>query len=422
MSLLSVLSLVASGCYEQAFVPGDEAGDRITITNDEFELEQRVEYSERVIPIDPALTLSSTIPASASVRSGPALAPSSIDLTLIAEAGSPVINGQTVQAVAVEQITGTRAIVSYSTPGIAGIGAMDLFQISGQGTPTLRSSASFMEADVIAVALDNLYAYAAQASTDETRPAAAVLERFIVEGNKMTLDGLVEAQLGSFVATSAVSTGSVVYETSGNTGSVYALNPSDLTVLAEYTLDGARWVTLDEVNGWVVVLQGEPGRIAVFEEGNFSGGSLNLLAAWSVPGVDAAEAKSTLEVHGSKVFVAAGPDGLQVICLDNGQVVGSVPRPDPSELSLDPSVVVTNAVTVDDDLLFISNGEAGVYVAAVETPLDQTACTDTQAISVLGRLRFDDLQSANHVTFRGDQLWVAAGRGGIKIVDVDLRR
>ena len=66
------------------------------------------------------------------------------------------------------------------------------------------------------------------------------------------------------------------------------------------------------------------------------------------------------------------------MCLDDGQIVGSVPLPDPADLQLDPSVVVTNPVTVDEDLMFISNGEAGVYVAAGAAEFASTPCDAPQ--------------------------------------------
>jgi len=41
-----------------------------------------------------------------------------------------------------------------------------------------------------------------------------------------------------------------------------------------------------------------------------------------------------------------------------------------------------------------------------------------QDITVLGKLRFDDLQSANHVAYKNKYLLVAAGLGGVKVVRV----
>jgi len=416
-----------SGCYDQAFVPGDEANERIEITNDEFELEQRVEYFDEEVIIDPA----SPAAAFASIRGdgareidesarmGPGI--SSITLKLKAEAAPPVVSGQTLQATSVWATAGNRAIVSYNMIGSTALGAIDLFQIIGSGDPRLRSSASILDADVNAISFDDTYAYAAMASSDPARPFPAVVERFLTEGNKFTIDGLVQAQLGSFAATATSSTGSVVYATSGSAGSVYALNPADMSVLGEFALDDARWVAVDSDNGRFVVAQGTPGRLSVFTEGAFPGGSMTLLNTFTFPGADVAESKSTVEVHGGKAFVAAGADGVQVVCLDDGQIVGNVPRPDPASLGLDPSVVVTNAVTVQGDLMFISNGEAGVYAAVGAESFDTSACDAPQTITVLGQLQFDNLQSVNHVVYTGSELYVAAGLGGVKIVTVQVR-
>jgi len=160
-----------------------------------------------------------------------------------------------------------------------------------------------------------------------------------------------------------MSTGTEVYATSGDGGGVSAFDAGSLDLVGQYPLDDARWITWDPGGGRVVALQGTPGRLSIFAEGDFPGGSMTLLNTFPVPGADVAAYKSTVEIVDGKAFVAAGPEGVQVVCLDDGQIIGSVPRPDPASLGLDPSVVVTNAVTVQGDLMFISNGEAGVYAA-----------------------------------------------------------
>jgi outer membrane protein assembly factor BamB len=212
-------------------------------------------------------------------------------------------------------------------------------------------------------------------------------------------------------------TNNEVYATSGDGGHISAFDKSTFTLLGQHALEDARWVAWDEQGGRVVVAQGTPGRLSVFAEGEFPGGSLNLLNTFTFPGADIAESKSTVEIMGGKAFVAAGPEGVQIVCLDNGQVVGSVARPDPAGLGLDPSVVVTNAVSVDGDIMFISNGEAGVYVAKADEDFASSGCAQ-QNITMLGHLRFDNLQSANHVDYRNGRLVVAAGLGGVKVVEV----
>lgn len=410
--------LVVAGCYDQPLVPGDEQDDRVIITNDEFILDQRVDYPESDVPIEPlALAAAASAPA---LADGPMLAPSAITLTLLAEADPPTVGGESVQATSVWLTDEGKAVVAYAYAGAPTLGALDYFIQLTKKRPKLMSTAVFSDTEVNAVSMDGNWAYAAVLTSDISLPSSAVVERLRFQGNKFTLDGNLQSPLSSFAATSTLVAGSAIYATSGDAGAVFALDPSDLSILGEHALDDARWVAWDEDGGRIVVAQGTPGRVSVFEEGAFAGGSMTLLNTFDVPGVNVAESKATVEVHGGKAFVAAGPEGVQVVCLDNGQIVGSVPRPDPASLGLDPSVVVTNAVTVQGDLMFISNGEAGVYAAAGAQSFASSACDAPQQIQVLGKLRFDALQSANHVVYRNGYLYVAAGTGGIKIVEVEV--
>jgi hypothetical protein len=99
-----------------------------------------------------------------------------------------------------------------------------------------------------------------------------------------------------------------------------------------------------------------------------------------------------------------------------------VPLPDNNALCLPASVVVTNAVSADASdggtLLFPSNGEAGVYVARVDTPFSQDWGETVHDPVIAGKLLFGPLQSANHVTYQDGLLIVAAGTGGVKVMQV----
>ena len=80
---------------------------------------------------------------------------------------------------------------------------------------------------------------------------------------------------------------------------------------------------------------------------------------------------------------------------------------------------MTNAVAIDQDLMFISNGEAGVYLAQGSQAFSATGPEVQQTITMRGRLGFGNLQSVNHVALQSGLLIVAAGLGGLKIVQVN---
>ena len=414
LMLMGVLALTS--CFDQVLLPDVATDGRLTVTNDEEALAERLSYVEEDIPIDPP---SSASPALFSGAAAPPTA-SSVKLTLVAELTPPNVDGQVVQATAISPPRRFTFAVSYNTAGSPFVGAVD-YVINPFGlTPRLISSVAFSDSDISAVGLDDDWFYAAQATGDGAFATPAAIERLAVGSSGILLENNDRFDLTSFAATSVLAVGAVVYVTTGDNGHLYALDASDMSTLGQYPLTDARWVAHDADNGRIVVVQGTPGRISVFQEGVFPGGSMNLLDEFPFTGANVPQSKSTVEVLGGKAFIAGGPDGVLVMCLDNGQIVGSVPRPDPVALGLDPSAVVTNAVTVDEDLMFISNGEAGVYVAAGDAEFASTPCAAPLNITMLGHLRFDDLQSVNHVDYENKRLLIAAGLGGLKIVRINV--
>ena len=413
--LLGVLTLTS--CFDQLLVPEVETDGRLTVTNDEEALSERLSYVEVEIPIDPVS------PASPALSGGAAAAPtaSTVSLTLVAELDPPTVDGQVVQATSISPPRRFTFLVSYNTKGNPFVGAVD-YMINPFGlTPRLVSSVAFSDSDVSAVGLDDEWIYAAQATDASGFATPAAIERLTLAPSGILLENNDRFDLTSFAATSVLPVGNEIYVTTGDNGHVYALDASDMSVIGQFALDDARWVAHDVDNGRIVVVQGTPGPITIFQEGDFPGGSITPPKTYPFPGADVPESKSTVEIVGGKAFIAAGPEGVQVMCLDNGRIVGSVPRPDPDALGLDASVVVTNAVTVDEDLMFISNGEAGVYVAAGAAEFASTPCDADQTITVLGHLRFDDLQSVNHVDYENKRLLIAAGLGGLKIVQIKIK-
>jgi hypothetical protein len=290
------------------------------------------------------------------------------------------------------------------------LGGIDVFLISTEKKAKLKSEALFNNADVNSVTYNDTHVYAAQASGDVAFPYPAVFEVLGLQGTKLILDGNSRAPLTSYAGTSAVFQGSRVYATSGDNGALSVFDSASLALQDSFDLHDARWVDVN--NGKVVVVQGTPGQISVYDEVNMT------LPPDVFPfdGANVAESKSTVQVIGGKAIIAAGDNGVQVISLATGNVLGYVPLPDNNVLGLPRDVVVTNAVSAEGDLLFISNGEAGVYVAQADTPFYQDWGETLHAITVLGKLRFSALQSVNHVAYKDGLLIVASGLGGLKVV------
>jgi hypothetical protein len=409
------------------FFGADETTENAATFNNPELLDPRVNYTEELIEIEnPGASIDSSdngidksLEPGAGGRAAAIQAVESIELTLVAEIAPPEVGGVVLQATSVALDGGDKGLVSYNTQGAQRSGAIDWITSFSSARPRLRSQIVFNDTDISAVATQGSVVYAAAATDDPSASMPAVLDRIRLNNDRFTLRNARRAQMSSFAATSVIRVGNTVYATSGSNGEVVGYDNNDLDEEGAFPLHDARWVAWDKDGDRIVVAQGTPGQLSLFEEEEFAGGTMTLLDSFPFPGADVPEAKTTVDVAGSQAYVAAGTAGVQIICLDSGEVVGSVPRPDPASVGLDPSVVVTNAVAVDKDLMFISNGEAGVYVATSEEDFKDYSCDESPEIRMLGKLQFGDLESVNHVEYENDYLFVAAGLGGVKVVEVE---
>ena len=418
IALIGLVALAHLSCSD-ASGPGNQANDHIFITNNAGVLASRVTYFDDSIPIDSVGVGYPSAPApfgSAAVSRSSAASQATFNLSLKAEVTPPSIGGQMLQATSVA-IVGNLAVVSYNMVGNPYLGAVDVIDITNRNQPVLRSEALFQNTDVSAVTTFGTNVYLAEATGDTGFAAPAVFEVVHLVGNQLVLTGNRRVGLTSFAGTS-VATGTRVYATSADGGSLFMIDPASFAVTSSIPLHDARWVAVG--GGKVAVVQGTPGTLSVYNESNMS-----VVGSWAFAGASVAEAKSQGLLVGGKAFIAAGDSGVQVLSASTGTRVGALPRPNPDSLSLSPSVVVTNSVTIDQDLMFISNGEAGVYLAQGSQIFSSTGPETAQTITMRGKLRFGNLQSVNHVAYSAGGpgnpgiLIVAAGLGGLKIVQVN---
>src|SRR6267154_131101 len=298
VALICVVALVHLSCSD-ASGPGNQANDRITITNNAGVLASRVTYRNDSIPIDSVGVGYPSAPAplaSASVgRSITASQAGGYSLSLKAEVAPPSIGGQMLQATSVS-IVGNLAVVSYNMVGNPYLGAVDVIDISNKNQPVLTSEALFQNTDVSAVTTSGVNVYLAEATGDTGFASPAVFEVVKLVGNQLVLAGNTRTGLSSFAAT-RFSVGTRVYATSGDAGSLFMLNPVTFAVTNSIALTDARWVSVGE--GLVAVVQGVPGRLAVYNESNMS-----LVGSWPFKGADVAQSKSQAELVGGKAFIA----------------------------------------------------------------------------------------------------------------------
>lgn len=344
----------------------------------------------------------------------------SFSLNLVAEIDAPVVDGVQTQATMVSIFgNSSRASVSYNVQGAGYTGAVDAVQVTSSGNNAIRvrSGIEFTNAKANAVYVDNNNIWIAHSSEDPSLTGDdgfSAARKFGFRGFNIN-DNPDHSGLPGFAANSIHESSGIVYVTSGNNAGLTLLN-NNLSQTIEYIeIPGARWVDTDENR--IVVLANDPdsgGTLYVIDKGDTSSRTV-----YEFDGADTPEAKNTVEIKGDLALVAAGRSGTHLIDLVTGELIATIPVPDAASLGLNPDAVESNAASADEEFIFISNGEAGVYVAEASSDLNDYVSGSEISVELLGYLKFDDFQSANHVAYRNNTLFVAAGLGGVKAVKLN---
>lgn len=391
---LTLALLVVTSCDDPA------PKERILIENDVATLSARIQYRDEIIPLEALSVFQGKISYSGI---------DTILLTLVAEVTPPIHDGITLQATDV-RIKGKKAYVSYNVRGETFLGGVDIFDIRDIRQPKLLSNILFTDSDVNGLVKSGNYLYLAVATEREEFSSPAVLERIKLSGDLLT-DDIVSVDLPSYAATDVDVAGKWIYVTSGAAGGyVSILSIESLAKHDSVAMEDARGVDTDKND--VGVVAGTPARLITFDRE-----LATVTNDYTLDGATIPFSKSTIKLRKKKAILALGDGGTQIVCLKDGSVIHREDQPQVAGLSSD--VTVTNAASADKRLLFMGNGEAGVYVGTAQSNFNSKDC-QVDDFKMVGKFRFDDLQSVNHVAFNNNVLFIASGLGGLKILTVEF--
>ncbi|MHA7131279.1 LVIVD repeat-containing protein [Algoriphagus namhaensis] len=320
-----------------------------------------------------------------------------LSLILVAQAPSPTYNGNTLRATHVD-IDGDYAYVSYNTEGPTYLGGVEILDISNATEPRIVSQAIFTNADVSALEYRNGQLFLAlavdvDASEEATEPAN--LGVVSVNAGQFTSEFSIYSVAG-FVGTDVSTSSEFSALVSGSNGLLTLFDQNQI-VTQEYPLVDLRAVDNDDDR--IVIFSGTEG-VKILNASN--------LAELSSITVDAQEAgaKRTIQIEDERIFLAEGKNGAGIYRLSNGNLVSKIGIPINPE-NVEPGDIVTNAVSVDDELLFMANGAAGISIADVD---------DDDEPEMYGILDLDG--SSNFVKNEDGFVFVATGAGGLQIIKI----
>ncbi len=328
-------------------------------------------------------------------------------LVLVATLVPPRIGDEKLMATDI-YLSANKGLVSYNMRSAVQAGALDLIDLKKETKPKILSEVVFKDNDANAVTADSSFKNAYVVGASQSKEQASL---FRIKINNDKLSSEYESfSLESFAGTDITLTSDRVYSTSGDKGGLSIFSIDKMSLLKYVNFSDARSVGLSTDKKTAYVLQGQPGRVQ----------KLSALgdrqAAYEVGGNNIAESKSTIAVGQTTSIMSLGDGGWKMICNEDGSELTSVKAV--SVKGLESSTAVTNAASAGTGMVYIANGEAGVYIYSIKEKSGTGRCKSITT-NFVGSLSLGEGFSANHIYYKNGYLFVASGLGGFKIIRVN---
>ena len=373
----------------------DGAGGNAVVENDATTLSTRVQLQNVDIPL---------VNADGASLGGLAPSTETFGAVQVAALRPPTVNGVTVQATDVA-VFEKAAFVAYNTAGDAYGGAIDEVSIHDIRHISIKSSLSMPSMDMNGVATSATAVYVVGASGDSATPG--LLRKISLNGTLFSAKTS-QYSLPSFAGTSVRVANGSVYAVSGDAGGLTVWGETTMAQTLSVPVPDARAVAAAP-DGSITILSGQPAKATVLS----AAGAVTKTVSFT--GNTIAQSKSTIQIGPIWSLASLGDGGAAVFCNATGAIIAAVPEPTVPGLSAAKSV--TNAASSAGGLVFMANGEAGVYVYSLRDKGGAAPCY-AGTLTLLGKLGFPAGFSANGVFYADETLYVVDGLGGLNILSV----
>jgi hypothetical protein len=324
-------------------------------------------------------------------------------LALVAQIAPPSFNGGENLTATHVYLEGDYAYVSYNTAGETYAGAIDIVNVADPNRPVLSSRVRLTNADLSSIIFDDGYVYGV-GGVDSEQSAIATSNSFVIKltvvNGRFDLDsGFLLGFQEGFVATDVETIENEVIVTSGKDGLVTRYDKSTLEIIDEVAYADLR--SVDISNNTIAVLDAAHGaRLLDFNLSELS--SIPISADFRIAD------KRTLALMNDKIVVSEGADGAAIYDLNTGSLLERTSIPINPENTAQ-SDIVTNSVTVNDDIFLMANGGAGLSMSE--------GVTSASSTNQVGIIELNG--SINYVESRDDYIFAASGRNGLQIIKMN---
>lgn len=399
IGILIFIILILTGCIKEHQVdtnPTYVQKGSILFNSNQASLNNRVQIEYKTMQVHSLATVTSPLNEVPKVDLSANYA-----FRLVSEVSSPSYEGNVIQATHIKIIS-NYAFVSYNTQG-GYLGGMEAFDVSDIHNPKILWQAVLPNVDISSVDYYNNKLYMVGATNinavKTNLKTPAMLEVFDLDANMNYIKTDTILDLSSYTGTDVKVTANAIFTLSGAPGylKIYSLNYKLLDSIPQ---TNGRSLGLNSNN--LYVFNGQPGNLNVYNNSTYA-----FLNNFITGGANESQAESQMAVTDTFIFTALNEAGVTVLNI-NGTTKQIIPKPaTPSGVSS--SDCVSNAVSVNNNLVLIANGAAGLYVSNMIRSANDS-------IDLVGTILFDDQASSNYVVSQDSIIFVASGLGGLKIL------
>jgi len=322
-------------------------------------------------------------------------------LTLVAQVKAPVYSGKGELTASHVDIDGDYAYVSYNSVGEEYFGAIDIINVADPNNPRVTSRLFYINADINAVKYNGGSVYIAGGVDSETSVTAtsnSFVAKLQLSGNRFDLGaGVIYGFQQGFNANDITFKDGLVWVTSGKDGTLTSYSRSDLQIQDELPFDDLRSLAAD---GDKIALLDAGSGITILDAG------LQVIKEIPINTNFGDFSKKSIDFDGDRITVAEAGKGAGIYSYASGSLLEYIPiliNPD----GVDEGDIVTNAVAVNDNVLLMANGGAGLCLSEGTG----TASDPYGIIELEG--------SINYVASKDDYIFAASGREGLQIIKLN---
>ena len=321
-------------------------------------------------------------------------------LTLVAQIRPPSFRGGENLTASHVDIVGDYAYVSYNTIEAAYAGGIDIVYIADPLRPRLTSRLYYLNADINSLKYDNGFIYAAggvDAEKSVTATANSFVAKIPVSNGRFNLsNGISYGFQEGFNANDVLINGSSVLMTSGRDGYLTEFDKQSLEIINESPYADLRSLATD--NGQIAVLDASFG-VRFLDSGFSETRQIPIDSDFRLAD------KRTLDISSDRVVVAEGSKGAGIYSASSGSLLEYIPIPISPDLVAEENIV-TNATALNEGVLLMANGGAGLCLSE-----------DNNGVDLVGIIELQG--SINYVASKDDYIFAASGKRGLQIIKMN---